>query len=126
MQEIAKSGKRVSMVMDRIVLVNQNSTRLARYQIQHGVMQSDHWRYRPYERIQVCSAQTLEKRAEFPNLDYIIIDECHVQRRSVVKFIQDNPNLRVVGLTATPFTAGLGDVYTHVVGASSTGELINK
>jgi len=126
MQEIAKSGKRVAMVMDRIVLVNQTSTRLARYQIQHGVMQSDHWRYRPYERIQVCSAQTLEKRAEFPNLDYIIIDECHVQRRSVVKFIQDNPNLRVVGLTATPFTAGLGDVYTHVVGASSTGELINK
>ena len=126
MQEIAKSGKRVAMVMDRIVLVNQTSTRLARYQIQHGVMQSDHWRYRPYERIQVCSAQTLEKRAEFPNLDYIIIDECHVQRRSVVKFIQDNPNLRVVGLTATPFTAGLGDVYTHVVGASSTGELIEK
>jgi superfamily II DNA or RNA helicase len=126
MQEIARSGKRVAMVMDRIVLVNQTSTRLARYQIQHGVMQSDHWRYRPFERIQVCSAQTLEKRDEFPDLDYIIIDECHVQRKSVVKFIQENTNLRVVGLTATPFTAGLGDVYTHVVGASSTGELINN
>jgi len=126
MQEIAKSGKRVAMVMDRIVLVNQTSTRLARYQIQHGVMQSDHWRFRPHENIQVCSAQTLEKRAEFPDIQYLIVDECHIARKSVSKFIQDNPNLRVVGLTATPFTAGLGDVYTHVVGASSTGELINK
>jgi len=126
MKNIAQQSKRVAMVMDRIVLVNQTSTRLARYRIQHGVMQSDHWRFRPHELIQICSAQTLEKRDEFPNLDFLIIDECHVQRRSVVKFIQENPNLRVIGLTATPFTAGLGDVYTHVVGASSTGELINN
>jgi len=76
MQNIAKQYKRVAMVMDRIVLVNQTSTRLARYQIQHGVMQSDHWRYRPTERIQICSAQTLEKRDTFPDLDYLIIDEC--------------------------------------------------
>ena len=126
MQNISKQYKRVAMVMDRIVLVNQTSTRLARYQIQHGVMQSDHWRYRPTERIQICSAQTLEKRDNFPDLDYLIIDECHVQRRSVVKFIEENPELRVIGLTATPFTAGLGDVYSHVVGASSTESLIDN
>jgi len=126
MQEIADKRQRVAMVMDRIVLVNQTSTRLARYQIQHGVMQADHWRYRPFERIQICSAQTLEKRDEFPDLQYLIIDECHVQRKSVVKFIEDNPDLKVIGLTATPFTAGLGDVYSHVVGATSTGDLIDK
>jgi len=40
MQEIADKRQRVAMVMDRIVLVNQTSTRLARYQIQHGVMQA--------------------------------------------------------------------------------------
>jgi superfamily II DNA or RNA helicase len=30
----------------------------------------------------------------------------------------------VIGLTATPFTKGLGDVYTHVVGAKATGQMI--
>ena len=126
MQEIARSWKTVAMVMDRIVLVNQTSTRLGRYKIDHGVMQADHWRFKPMERIQICSAQTLEKRDNFPDLDYIIIDECHVQRKSVLKFIEKNPSIKVVGLTATPFTAGLGDTYSHVVGASSTGELIEK
>jgi DNA repair protein RadD len=126
MQEIARSQKTVAMVMDRIVLVNQTSTRLGRYQIDHGVMQANHWRFRPLERIQICSAQTLEKRDCFPTLDYLIIDECHVQRRSVVNYINEHPSIRVIGLTATPFTAGLGDLYTHVVGASSTSNLIEK
>jgi hypothetical protein len=62
MLEQAKELKNVAMVLDRIVLVNQTSTRLGNYGINHGVMQADHWRYRPYEKIQVCSAQTLESR----------------------------------------------------------------
>jgi DNA repair protein RadD len=66
MLEQAKELKNVAMVLDRIVLVNQTSTRLGNYGINHGVMQADHWRYRPYEKIQVCSAQTLESRANFP------------------------------------------------------------
>ena len=124
MMQEAKKGTKVAMVLDRIVLVNQTSTRLAKYGIAHGVMQAGHWRHRPYERIQVCSAQTLERRADFPEVGLLIIDECHVQRAQVIQFIKNNPDIRVIGLTATPFTAGLGDTYTHVVGAKPTGELI--
>ena len=126
MQEVAAKYKKTAMVLDRIVLVNQTSTRLSRYGINHGVMQADHWRYRPQEKIQICSAQTLEKRENFPDIDLLIIDECHVQRKSVVQFIKNNPHTKVIGLTATPFTAGLGDVYTNVVGAKATGDLIEK
>ena len=67
--------KRGAMVLDRIVLCNQTSARLQKYGIDHGVMQSGHWRYRPYERVQVCSAQTLEKRGSFPGLNLLIVDE---------------------------------------------------
>jgi len=126
MKEVSAKYQKTAMVLDRIVLVNQTSTRLARYGINHGVMQADHWRFRPIERIQVCSAQTLEKRDTFPDIDLMIIDECHVQRKSVVDFVKQNPSLRVIGLTATPFTKGLGNVYTNVVGAKSTGELIDN
>ena len=118
--------KRTAMILDRIVLVNQTSARLAQYKIPHGVMQSGHWRYMPHERIQICSAQTLERRDSFPDLEMLIIDECHVQRKSVIDFVRKNEHIRVIGLTATPFTAGLGDTYTHVVGASPTRELIDN
>lgn len=124
MKEISQGFKRTAMVLDRVVLVNQTSSRLASYGISHGVMQADHWRFRPHERIQVVSAQTLEKRRKKLDIDLLIIDECHVQRKSTVKLIKEHPELKVIGLTATPFTKGLGDVYTHIVGAKSTGELI--
>jgi len=126
MKELSAKYKKTAMVLDRIVLVNQTSTRLARYGINHGVMQSDHWRYRPMERIQVCSAQTLEKRDAFPDIDLMIIDECHIQRKSVIDYVKKNPSLKVIGLTATPFTKGLGTTYSNVVGAKSTGDLIES
>ena len=125
MQQVSQKFKKTAMVMDRIILVDQTSERLDKYRIEHGVMQSGHWRHRPHERIQICSIQTLERR-EFPDIDLLIIDECHVQRAGVVKFIKDNPDVRVIGLTATPFTKGLGNVYTHIVGATPTGDLIDK
>lgn len=126
MSEVAKNYKRAAMILDRIVLVEQTSLRMGKYEIDHGVMQSGHWRHRPYERIQICSAQTLESRGSFPDIDLLMIDEAHVSRLGTVKFIKNNPHVRVIGLTATPFTKGLGDIYTHVVGASPTGELIAK
>lgn len=126
MKAVATNYQRTAMVLDRVVLVNQTSMRLARYGIDHGVMQSNHWRYKPNEPIQICSAQTLEKRKNNPDIDLLIIDECHVLRRSTVEFIKANPQINVIGLTATPFTKGLGDIYTHVVGATPTGDLIKK
>ena len=124
MREVSRKYKRTAMMLDRIVLVNQTSARLSSYGIDHGVMQADHWRYKPHERIQIVSAQTLEKRAKKLDIDLLIIDECHVQRASIVKLIKANPDLKVIGLTATPFTKGLGNVYTNIVGAKATGELI--
>lgn len=126
MQAVAAKFKKCAMVMDRIVLVDQTSRRLDKYGIEHGVMQAGHWRDRPDEHIQICSSQTLEMRKTFPDIDLLIIDECHVTRKAMTTFIRNNPNIRVIGLTATPFTKGLGDIYTHVVGATPTGELIEK
>jgi superfamily II DNA or RNA helicase len=78
MKRVADGFKKAAMVLDRIVLVEQTSLRLGKYDIDHGVMQAGHWRYRPAHRIQVCSAQTLEKRKSFPEIDLLIVDECFV------------------------------------------------
>lgn len=119
-------GNKAAMLLDRIVLCDQTSKRLERYNIEHGVLQSGHWRYRPYENIQVCSAQTLERRGEFPGLSLLIVDECHATREQTVEFIKNNPDVRVIGLTATPFTKGLGKIYDNVVSPVTTKELVDR
>lgn len=126
MKATGEKFKRAAMVLDRIVLVDQTSLRLDKYRLKHGVFQSGHWRYDKRERLQVCSAQTLERRDNFPDMDLLIVDECHIARKQTSEFIKSNPNIRVIGLTATPFTKGLGDLYTNVVCGSTTEDLVDK
>jgi DNA repair protein RadD len=121
-----KKGNRAAMILDRIILCDQTSQRLEKYSIDHGVMQSGHWRYRPHERIQVCSAQTLERKGEFPGLSLLIVDEAHQSRQQTIEFIKNNPDVRVIGLTATPFTKGLGKTYKGVVSTITTKQLVDQ
>ena len=121
-----QKGNRAAMVLDRIVLCDQTSMRLEKYGIDHGVLQSGHWRYRPDRKIQICSAQTLEKRGSFPGLNLLIVDEAHVQREQTIEFIKTNPQVKVIGLSASPFTKGLGSTYSTVVSATTTQELVDN
>jgi superfamily II DNA or RNA helicase len=119
-------GNKAAMLLDRIILCDQTSQRLEKYKIEHGVLQSGHWRYRPYENIQICSAQTIEKRGSFPNLKILIIDECHTTRAQTVEFIKNNPDVKVIGLSATPFTKGLGNIYETVISTITTREWVDQ
>ncbi len=119
-------GNKAAMLLDRIVLCDQTSRRLEKYSIDHGVLQAGHWRYRPYENIQVCSAQTLERRGSFPGLNLLIVDEAHQTREQTIEFIKKNPDVKVIGLTATPFTKGLGKVYDAVVSTVTTKQLVDE
>lgn len=121
-----KKGNKAAMILDRIILCDQTSQRLERYKIDHGVLQSGHWRYRPYESIQVCSAQTLEKRGSFPGLTLMIVDEAHAMRRQTIEFIKNNPDIKVIGLSASPFTKGLASVYENVVSTVTTKQLVDQ
>lgn len=126
MQASAEKSNRSSMILDRVVLVDQTSGRLDKYQINHGVYQSEHWKFNTTEKIQICSAQTLERRNHFPDTDLLIVDECHITRKKISDLIRNNPKLKVVGLTATPFTKGLGELYTNVICGTTTEALVNN
>lgn len=125
LQATKTKGNKAAMLLDRVVLCDQTSKRLEKYDIDHGVLQAGHWRYRPYESIQVCSAQTLERRGSFPGLNLLIVDEAHATREQTVEFIKANPDVRVIGLTATPFTKGLGKIYDNVVSTVTTKQLVD-
>lgn len=122
LRECSEKFKRAIFVADRISLIDQTSATLDAYGIAHGVIQGDHWRCRPYERIQVASAQTLARR-KWPDADLIIVDEAHGLSRTVTERIKTRDTV-VIGLTATPFTKGLGKFYDAVVSVTTTNKLI--
>lgn len=124
MLAVAAKGNRAAFLCDRITLTNQASNRFTQYEVDHGVLMAGHSRFRPYERLQVASVQTLEAMASFPAIDLLVVDECHAQRESVREFVKNHPKVRVVGLSATPLTRGLGRTYEAVVNATTTGELV--
>ena len=124
-QKTLEAGKRVVFVCDRRVLVEQFSMHLSRVGIDHGVIMSQHWRYRPYEQVQVASIQTIE-RSGWPSADLIIVDEIHsVLRKSLRLFIETNPRQKIIGLTATPFHPDLGKLFDSVTNVITMKELID-
>lgn len=121
----AEKGNRAAMILDRRNLVNQTSQRMDKYKIPHGVLMAGSQRLRMHEPIQICSAQTIEKRGSAASLMQILfIDEAHQTRTETKRLIEANPKLRVVGLSATPLTKGLGKVFTNIVCPTTTNELV--
>lgn len=120
----AKKNRRSAMLVDLKLLCAQTSARLAKYAIDHGVIQPQSPRYRPELPIQVCMVQTLEARGGFPAVDLLVVDEAHTLRTSVIEFVKNNPSIKVVGLSGSPFTKGLANTYTNVVSACTVNDLI--
>ena len=123
LNEANSKMRRAIFVCDRISLINQTSATLDLYGIPHGVMQAQHWRYRPWERIQVASAATLARRQWPEDIDLIIIDECHSQVKNTIDRISKRDCI-TIGLSATPFSKGLGKNYDSVVSVTTTNKLI--
>lgn len=124
--EAAKRYSQTAFICDRISLVDQTSSMFDLYGISHGVIQAGHWRWRPNERIQVCSAQTLARRGISQAWKLLIVDEAHTLYKTTVDFIKKHPEIITIGLTATPFTKGLGDIYTNIVNVTTTDRLIEE
>lgn len=118
-------GRRALFIVDRINLVDQTSERFDRYGIPHGIIQAGHWRMRLHERVQIASAQTLERRGIPEDFDLVIVDECHCMRRQITDYLQ-RISSKVIGLTATPFTKGMAKVYQSVVNVTTTDKLIES
>jgi DNA repair protein RadD len=121
--EALQRGKRALFVCDRITLINQTSEAADRYGLSdHGVIQSSHWRYDLRRPFQIASAQTLAHREHWPAADVIIIDEAHTQMRVWTDYIQ-RCRAAVVGLSATPFSPGLGKLFSNLINATTMHEL---
>jgi superfamily II DNA or RNA helicase len=127
--QIAKNallrGKKVLFIADRIVLCNQTSDVFLRYGIPHGVIQAHNPRFDINQPCQVCSIQTLKLRG-CPAADVIIIDECHVLFEEHIRIMQENSNAYILGLSASPYTKGLGKYFDFHIQPVPVKKLIEE
>lgn len=123
MTDIARAKQsRVAFVVDRLSLIQQTSRTFFDAEIDHGVIQADHPMYHPWKKVQICSQQTLARR-KWPDADIIFVDEAHTVTETVKKRIAPRDTV-TIGLTATPFTKGLGKHYDAIVNVTTTNKLI--
>jgi superfamily II DNA or RNA helicase len=115
--------KRVIFVVNRVHLVKQASTHLRKIGLVHGIVQGDNT-WGTDRNILVCSIQTLMRRG-FPDAELVIIDEAHgATSESYRQLIAHYANVPIIGLSATPFTRGLGKVFQELIVAATIPELI--
>lgn len=119
-------GKRVLFVVPALSLVDQTVQSFWAEGIRDvGVMQGAHALTRPDARIQVASVQTLQRR-RLPEADVVVVDEAHRWFEFYGSWMAREDWLRVpfIGLSATPWTKGLGKHYDDLLIAATTADLI--
>lgn len=109
-----KAGGRPIFIVDRIALVDQTVEHLEQWGLTVGVIQADHYKANPYADVQVCSIQTLARRRDIP-FTLGIIDETHILHKHHIKLLETYNNIRFLGLSATPWAAGLGLYYDTLI-----------
>jgi superfamily II DNA or RNA helicase len=90
-----------------------------------GVIQADHRMTNPRMPLQVASVQTLARR-RIPSADLVLIDEAHRWYDFYSEWMGREEWRRIpfIGLSATPWTKGLGKHYDDLVIAATTADLI--
>jgi hypothetical protein len=121
--EATQKGKRAVFLCDRTTLINQTSEVADRYGMtDHGIIQAKHWRRRPNHLLQIASVQTIAKREFWPQMDVLVVDEAHTAYKAWTEFAQST-GAAVIGLSATPFTAGLGKIFSNLINATTMFDL---
>jgi len=124
-------GKRVWFLADRLSLIDQTIDRFATYGITDiGVIQGQHILTDYSKLVQIVSAQTLVKRLAQIHTDLlpdlIIWDECHAVYKVGRDLVRRAEFAKVIGLTATPFTAGMANDWDGLVNSTTVNRLLSE
>ena len=121
--EAMQKGKRAVFLCDRTTLINQTSAVAEDYGLtDHGIIQANHWRRQPDMLLQIASAQTIAKREFWPQLDVLVVDEAHTQYKVWTDYAMES-GAAIIGLSATPFSNGLGKIFTNLINATTMHDL---
>jgi DNA repair protein RadD len=131
-ERAVERGERVLVLTHRREILRQTSLKLL---IDHGLIQAGLNADLSYP-VQIASVQTLWARCmrtdklPLPAANLIIIDEAHhVRAQTWAKILEQYPNARRLGLSATPCRSdgrGLGNFFGTIVEGPQVAELIGQ
>lgn len=119
-------GNRVIFTAPALSLIDQTVDSLRSQGIEDiGVLQADHRLTDPGKPVQVASVSTLARR-DIPPADVVIIDECHRWYKFYETWLTDPAwaDVPFIGLSATPWTKGLGKWFEELIVAGTTAQCI--
>lgn len=123
-----QAGRRVCFSVPSLSLIDQTFERFTAFGIPAadiGIIQGDHPLRRAWAPVQIATAQTLARR-EIPEVDVVLVDEAHIRFDIYDRWMTapDWQDRLFVGLTATPWSKGLGKNWRTLVKPTSLSELI--
>lgn len=127
--ESARSkNKRVLFTVPAVALVDQTVEAFYSQGIRDiGVIQANHSMTDWSKPVQIASVQSLQKR-QIPKSDVVLIDEIHKWFRFYEKWFFDPEwkDIPIIGMSATPWTKGLGRYFEELIIAGTTEALIEQ
>ena len=126
-QRALDKGKRVTFCVPALSLIDQTVSHLYAEGITDvGVQQANHPMTSPSKPVQICSVQTLLKR-DLMLADLVIVDEAHKIFDLYLDWMGRPEWAKVpfIGLSATPWSKGLGRLYEELIVVRTTEDLIN-
>lgn len=123
-----EKSNRVLFVVPAILLVDQTVEMFYEQGIRDiGVIQANHEMTNPHRPVQVASVQTLSRR-DVDMFDVVILDEVHRWFKFYEQFLgsKDMADVPVIGLSATPWTKGLGKHFDELIIAGTIKDGITE
>ncbi|OPX56546.1 ATP-dependent helicase IRC3 [Oceanospirillum multiglobuliferum] len=122
--ELARLARRKILVLTHVKeLVEQNHAKYQSYGLTGSIFSAGLKRKDNQHQVTFASVQSVAANLEQFNQEYslLIIDECHrvsgddsSQYQRIIELLrQQNPALKVLGLTATPYRLGMGWIYRY-------------
>jgi DNA repair protein RadD len=128
-RDILDRGKRMIFVVHALSLIDQTVDRFVENGISRdeiGVIQADHQLTDPDCPIQIASVCTLQRR-KIPPANLVVIDEVHRWFKFYDTWLKlpEWAAVPFLGLSATPWTKGLGKRFSKLVIGATTQQLID-
>lgn len=126
------AGVKTVFAAPYVSLVDQTYKRFGQYGMNDlSVIWQRDPRYNPHSTVQIASADTLVARGKkgdtIPEGTQVFIwDECDLRRKSLLEELQNRPEIKVIGLTATPYAKWLGQHYDNFIKPCTTNQLISE
>lgn len=122
-------GRRVAFVVSHLSLIDQTIEALYAEGIRDvGCIQANHHQTDWSRPVQVASIATIASRKVFPDVHVVILDEVHRLYDVHKQWLshQEWQSVPFIGLSATPFTKGLGRWFQTLLTVATTQEMIDR